>query len=318
MRLICYFIWKEITGSATEFSINIAWSYALGFFSPPSPLHCGICVSVDSCLAQMRCHKVGTLRSAGTEAALSLQIDFWKIRVLWCQTYWPKPLGSLFFFLSKTLCNKLFFSNFSPKRNLSVFCWKSRYICLKNVLRNCLKGACCPSGRPGGDWMGAEGPSEHIERCSCAVAACDGRGTCYWAWATRVSRVQLQWMGPTGGGDRGSCWKRPGASLHRGSESKWEKTHGRRSKMQLKRVNTNPSLQWSHVFNLLTGQHVWEALDFLQKEWRPGLSSGPLEKSRGGDWRNVQYSTPWGCHCEEARTHGLVRGIQNSWLHLNW
>lgn len=46
----------------------------VGFFFP-SPLHFGVCVSVDSCLAQMRCHNVGTLRSAGTEAVLSLQID---------------------------------------------------------------------------------------------------------------------------------------------------------------------------------------------------------------------------------------------------
>lgn len=48
----------------------------VGSHPPPSPLHFGICVSGDSCLAQMRCHKVGTLRSVGTEAALSLQIDF--------------------------------------------------------------------------------------------------------------------------------------------------------------------------------------------------------------------------------------------------
>ena len=76
------------------------------------------------------------------------------------------------------------------------------------------------SARPGGDWMGAEGLPEHFERSSCTVPACIGRRTCYWAPAAGVSCVQLQWMGPSGGGDRGTCWERPRASLHCGSESK--------------------------------------------------------------------------------------------------
>lgn len=123
--------------------------------------------------------------------------------------------------------NRLLFSNCSHKGislSLSLsFIIKLSHGCLKIVLRICLKTACRPTGRPGGDWMGPGGPSEHLKRSSCTFAACDRGGTCYWTRATRMPRVQLQWMGPTRGGDRGSCWKRSCASFHCGSKSKWGK-----------------------------------------------------------------------------------------------
>lgn len=157
------------------------------------------------------------------------------IRVLWCQTYWLKLFGShwfyfdYFFFLTNQkllLVQQIAFcfliaptkESISLSQNI-----KLSYGCLKIVQRICLKAACRPTGRPGGDWMGPGGPSEHLKRSSCTFAACDRGGTCYWTRATRMPRVQLQWMGPTRGGDRGSCWKRSCASFHCGSKSKWGK-----------------------------------------------------------------------------------------------
>lgn len=78
---------------------------------------------------------------------------------------------------------------------------------------------------PGGDWVGAEGPPEHLVCSCCTVAARTREWPCYWARGAGVSRVQLQWMGPSWGSDCGSCRKCPCASFHSRSESKYNSNH---------------------------------------------------------------------------------------------
>lgn len=78
-----------------------------------------------------------------------------------------------------------------------------------------------PAAWPCGDWVGAKGPPEHIVCSCCTVAARTREWPCYWACGAGVSRVQLQWMGPSWGGDCGPCRKRPRSSIHSRSESKF-------------------------------------------------------------------------------------------------
>lgn len=84
---------------------------------------------------------------------------------------------------------------------------------------------CLPPAWPLSDWMGSENLPEHFQCSCCTLTACSWRGTCYWACAAGVPCLCLQWMGPSWGGDRGSCRKRPCASLHCGSKGKIHSAH---------------------------------------------------------------------------------------------
>ena len=73
--------------------------------------------------------------------------------------------------------------------------------------------------------MGAEGLSEHL--CSCTTAT--PRRLCRpgdWVRSGRVPCLRLQRMGPTRGGDRGTCRKCSGATLHSGSPGKRDANGG--------------------------------------------------------------------------------------------